>query len=259
MVMCTVIGLGTTGVLHFRGVDDLADGRRDGNPHGLEYLAAVPKTLGADLELFPLVFECDFLKCFEILLDVRPLNAAVAGSFEPPVEFLPQNESKEAAKNMAPDCLIPLMEYGPCIQDGLHVFERVLYHPKLFVFERHVLGRQAGVAPEDPYAIVFGFFFDLFHVDGYAPSLHFHEPAVTLVADHGFRPTFNLLIERFDYGFPVRGIFSRLPGIEAYDITPALNHYLLYLQGRRVFGGVAFRINLNVIAWIYEDFLANLF
>jgi hypothetical protein len=46
--------------------------------------------------------------------------------------------------------------------------------------------RQADIGPQDPPAIVFGFLFDLFHVDGDAAALDFNEPAVAFIADQGF-------------------------------------------------------------------------
>ncbi len=96
---------------------------------------------------------------------------------------------------MTTDGFISLMENRPCIQDGLHVPECVLNHPELFVFERHILWRQARIGPEDPYAIEFGFLFDLVHVDGDAPALDLNELAVALVSNHGFCPALDLFLE----------------------------------------------------------------
>ena len=51
-----------------------------------------------------------------------------------PVEFFSHGERKETTEDMTPDGFISLVENGPCIQNGLHIFERALNHPELCLY-----------------------------------------------------------------------------------------------------------------------------
>jgi len=64
MVTGIDIELGTTREPPFGENLQFTDGRGDGNADGLEYLAAVPETLSAHAELFPVVLDGDFLQRF---------------------------------------------------------------------------------------------------------------------------------------------------------------------------------------------------
>ena len=165
MVTHIAIASGTTWALRFGRIGNLPDGRRDGDAHGLKHLAACPETLAANGKLFAVFFDGDFLQCLEVLLYVRPFETGMAGGFEPSVEFFSQDECKEAAKDVSAYGFIALMENGSCEEDGFHVPECVLHHPELLVFQRNIFGGQSGIGPEDPYAIIFGFLLDFFHVD----------------------------------------------------------------------------------------------
>ena len=55
------------------------------------------------------VFNRDFLKSLEILLDVGPLEIVI-GFRQPAVQFLAQDQGQEAAEDMNPDGFIQLME-----------------------------------------------------------------------------------------------------------------------------------------------------
>ncbi len=63
---------------------NFTDGRGHCNADSLEHLATGSLALGPDGELFAVFIEGNLLEGFEVLLDIRPLEA-VARSFEAPV------------------------------------------------------------------------------------------------------------------------------------------------------------------------------
>ena len=82
------------------------------------------------------------------------------------VQFLPKNQSQEAAEDMPTDRLIGLMKNRPCFQDRLHVPERVLYLPEFLVLESDHVGGKIRIRTKNPLAVIAGFFFDLCFFDG---------------------------------------------------------------------------------------------
>lgn len=82
--------------------------------------------------------------CPQILLDVRPLED-VAGFFKMPLEFLAQHQCQKTAEDMPPNCIVALMEDGPCFQHGLHTPEHPLHLPQFLVLEGHLRGGQVRV------------------------------------------------------------------------------------------------------------------
>jgi len=88
---------------------ELANGGRDGDPNRLKGLSASSETLAANGKALPSIFDDGLLQRFEVLLDVRPLEA-VAGGIEPSCELFSQDKRQEAAEDVAPDGSVALMK-----------------------------------------------------------------------------------------------------------------------------------------------------
>jgi hypothetical protein len=65
---------------------------------------------------------CDLLKRLQILLDVGPFKC-VTGFLQAALQFFSQNQSQEAAKDMAPDGRVLLMKNRTGFQDGFDIPE----------------------------------------------------------------------------------------------------------------------------------------
>jgi hypothetical protein len=109
---------------------DLADGGRDSNANRLEDLSAGSETLTANGKTLASVFDDGFLQRFEVLLDVRPLEA-VAGGLEPSCELFSQDKRQETAEDVAPDGSVPLVKDRPCFKGGFHVPEGIFNTPDI--------------------------------------------------------------------------------------------------------------------------------
>ena len=122
----------------------LPDCWRHGDADRFEDLAADALALASDHETPIAFFDGHLLQCFQVLLDVRPLEV-MAGRLKTPIQLLAHHQCKEAAEDMATDGLIPLMEDRPRLQQGFNVSENSLHPPQLLVLEGYLGGIQVGM------------------------------------------------------------------------------------------------------------------
>lgn len=235
----------------------VADGRRYGDTDGLEYLSAGAAALGADGKPLAFLFDDDLLERPEVLLDIGPLKA-MAGRLDAPVQLLFEKESKETAKHVATDRIVPLMKHRPGLEKRLCVSEDLLNLPKLLVFERCLLGGKVGVGGEHPLSVKSLLFLHLLIVDGEGISFGLDVAPIAAVSNEFFCSALQLLFEGGNDCFPIRLVLSCLFGVEANDVAPAVYLDLFDLEGRRVLGGFALRVYLPVVSRIREDLLSDL-
>jgi GNAT superfamily N-acetyltransferase len=89
-------------------------------PDRLEDLAAVSLTFTADSKPFAVLLDDDLLERLEILLDMQPLES-VTGSRQTLVQFLSQHQCQKAAKHVAGDVGIVLVENRTGFQKRFHI------------------------------------------------------------------------------------------------------------------------------------------
>src|SRR5271169_1552906 len=237
---------------------EIAYGRRDSYPNGLKHLAADSLALGTDGELFAVFLNGNLLQGFEILFDVRPLEA-VAVSLNPPVQFFFEDQSQKAAEHVAANRLIALMKHRTGLKEGLCGAKDVLHLPEFLVFQRHVVGTEFSVGSEHPLAVKTDILFDFFLVDRKSTLLTLDVAPKPAVSDQGLGSFLELLLKRCQYGLPVGLILPGLLRIEAHDVASAVDGHLLDLQGGGIFGRLPLGPNLPEFLRVREDLFSHLF
>jgi len=94
----------------------LPDRRRDGHAHRPKNISAGPEAFTPYGERLAPVFNRDLLQGLEILLDVGPFET-VARLLQPAIQFFPDDQGQEAAKDMPPDDFIDLKFFPNSIAD----------------------------------------------------------------------------------------------------------------------------------------------
>ena len=80
----------------------------------------------------------NLLNRFQILFDVCPFKTAPR-LIKTSIQLFPQNKGKKAAKHMAPDGLVTLVEDWACFQNRLDLSKDLLHLPQLLVLEGYLL------------------------------------------------------------------------------------------------------------------------
>ena len=156
---------------------------------------------------------------------------------KPVLQLLHEDQGEEAAKDMAPDGLVPFMENGTGVQHRLDRPERLFHHPELLVLERDLICFERGIDGEYPCAVIACLAGDLVPIDADGFFLHADIPALPLVPDEALRSFRQLLFEARQDGLPGTGILFGLFFIAADDVPLALVDDLFHLEGIVLFFG----------------------
>src|SRR3970040_1440297 len=120
---------------------------------------------------------------------------------------------------MAANRLILPVVNRPRLEDRLHGAKDRLDHPEMLVRERRTVHRQAGVRPQDPFAVVLGIGGDLGLIDGKPRARRLQKPPKPLVPDQRLVPLRQRLLQRGDNGLAVVAILLRLVRIDTDDVA----------------------------------------